>query len=535
MKAISLLFLLFVPCGILFLTGCKEAPEKDETTEQLPNIIYILADDLGYGDIHAFNPNGKIATPNIDALAKNGIKFTDAHTSSAVCTPTRYGILTGRYNWRSAIKSGVLTGKSKALIPKQRTTVASLLKRKGYQSAFIGKWHLGWDWAFKDSTDFGGEGWNYGDFENMDFEKPIKNGPNDLGFDYSYGHSGSLDMAPYIYIENGRPTAAVNRITEDTGKYTWWRKGPTASDFIHEEVTPNFFKKAISYIEEKATQAPPFFLYLALPSPHTPILPKKEWQGKSNTNPYGDFVVMIDAYVGEVVEVLAQKGLTENTIVIFTSDNGCSPEADFEVLKGKGHHPNANFRGHKADIYEGGHRVPFIVKWPKQITPNTVSEKTICTTDLMATLADIAKIDLRANEGEDSYSLLPIFKDPTTTDFKREATVHHSINGSFAIRKDQWKMIFCAGSGGWSHPKPDAEGIGELPIFQLYDLAIDPGEQANLYGKHPEVEHQLRQLMLQYIEDGRSTPGTKQENDPEKYGSKNWKQLSMLKDKLNKS
>ena len=259
MKAISLLFLLFVPCGILFLTGCKEAPEKDETTEQLPNIIYILADDLGYGDIHAFNPNGKIATPNIDALAKNGIKFTDAHTSSAVCTPTRYGILTGRYNWRSPIKSGVLTGKSKALIPKQRTTIASLLKRKGYQSAFIGKWHLGWDWAFKDSTDFGGEGWNYGDFENMDFEKPIKNGPNDLGFDYSYGHSGSLDMAPYIYIENGRPTAAVNRITEDTGKYTWWRKGPTASDFIHEEVTPNFFKKAISYIEEKATQAPPSF------------------------------------------------------------------------------------------------------------------------------------------------------------------------------------------------------------------------------------------------------------------------------------
>jgi arylsulfatase A-like enzyme len=535
MKAKSFLFLLFVPCGIFFSTGCYESPKKDKTTEQLPNIIYILADDLGYGDIHAFNPNGKIATPNIDALAKNGIKFMDAHTSSAVCTPTRYGILTGRYNWRSPMKSGVLTGKSKALIPKQRTTVASLLKRKGYKTAFIGKWHLGWDWAFKDSTDFGGEGWNFEDFKNMDFDKPISNGPNNLGFDYAYGHSGSLDMAPYIYIENGWPTAPVDRITEDTGKYTWWRKGPTASDFIHEEVTPNFFNKAMLFIEEKTTQDHPFFLYLALPSPHTPILPTKEWQGKSGLNPYGDFVVMIDDYVGGVVEMLAQKGLTENTIVVFTSDNGCSPEADFEVLRGKGHDPSANLRGYKADIFEGGHRVPFVVKWPKQIAANTISEETICTTDLMATLADIARIDLRDNEGEDSYSLLPIFQDPNTTDFKREATVHHSINGSFAIRKDQWKMIFCPDSGGWSDPKPNAEEISELPIFQLYDLMTDPEEQTNLYGKQSEVEHRLQQLMLQYIQEGRSTPGTKQNNDLEGYGSKDWKQLKLLKEKLNKT
>ncbi|MGB5436419.1 MAG: arylsulfatase [Maribacter sp.] len=535
MKTIPSLFLLLVSLGVFFLGGCKEAPKAVKTAEQLPNIIYILADDLGYGDIHAFNPNGKIATPNIDALATNGIKFTDAHTSSAVCTPTRYGILTGRYNWRSPIKSGVLTGKSKALIPKQRTTVASLVKRKGYTTAFIGKWHLGWDWAFKDSTDFGGEGWNFEDFDTMDFDQPITNGPNDLGFDYAYGHSGSLDMAPYIYIENGRPTAPVDRITVDTGKYTWWRKGPTASDFIHEEVTPNFFKKAISYIEEKAIQDHPFFLYLALPSPHTPIVPTKEWQGKSGLNPYGDFVVMMDDYVGELVEVLAQNELTENTIVIFTSDNGCSPQADFEILRGKGHDPSGNFRGHKADIFEGGHRVPFVVQWPKYIAANSISEETICTTDLMATLADIVKIDLGDNEGEDSYSMLPIFMDSNTTDFKREATVHHSINGSFAIRKDQWKMIFCLGSGGWSDPKPNAGGNADLPVFQLYDLAVDPGEQTNLYGNHPEVEHQLQQLMLRYIEDGRSTPGTKQENDPEGYGSKDWKQLEMLKEKINKT
>ena len=254
---------------LLFVTsltiGCVNLEKQSEKLVQAPNIVYILADDLGYGDIGAFNPDGKIATPNIDALAAAGIKFTDAHTSSAVCTPTRYGILTGRYNWRSPIKSGVLTGKSKALIPKSRTTVASLLKRKGYETAFIGKWHLGWDWVLKDSTNFGGEGWDASDFDNLDFTKPITNSPNDLGFDYAYGHSGSLDMAPYVYVENGIPTASVDSITEDTNKYTWWRKGPTAADFVHDDVTPNFFKKSMTFIQEKATTDNPFFLYLALP------------------------------------------------------------------------------------------------------------------------------------------------------------------------------------------------------------------------------------------------------------------------------
>ncbi|MBT8299752.1 MAG: sulfatase-like hydrolase/transferase, partial [Maribacter sp.] len=220
--------LILVTCAFV---GCGPSEGEADNRMKTPNIVFILADDLGYGDIGAYNPDGKIATPNIDKLAATGIKFMDAHTSSAVCTPTRYGILTGRYNWRSPIKSGVLTGKSKALLPKTRTTVASLLKRKGYETAFIGKWHLGWDWALKDSTSFGGEGWDAADFDNLDFTKPIANSPNDLGFDYAYGHSGSLDMAPYVYVENTMPTAGVDRMTEDTNKYTWWRKGPTASDF----------------------------------------------------------------------------------------------------------------------------------------------------------------------------------------------------------------------------------------------------------------------------------------------------------------
>ncbi|MBT8306559.1 MAG: arylsulfatase [Maribacter sp.] len=528
MKRVFLSFFL-----ILVFADCqnkqKENPPK---AINQPNIIYILADDLGYGDISAFNSEGKIKTPNIDNLALAGMKFTDAHTSSAVCTPTRYGILTGRYNWRSTIKSGVLTGKSKALIPKSRTTIASFLKHNGYETAFIGKWHLGWDWALKDSTINLGEGWNASDFDNIDFTRSIANTPNDLGFDFAYGHSGSLDMAPYVYVENGKATAKVDTITVDKGKYTWWREGPTAADFVHNDVTPNFFRRSMNYIDTKGTQDKPFFLYLALPSPHTPILPTKEWQGKSGLNPYADFVMMIDDYVGQLVDVLDQKGLTENTIVIFTSDNGCSPEADFKILGGFGHKPSAIYRGHKADIFEGGHRVPFVVKWPSRIQSGSITEQTICTTDLLATVADILDVDLMQNEGEDSFSMLPLFENMNTKEFKRKATVHHSINGSFALRKDNWKMIFCAGSGGWSDPKPNAEEITELPKFQLYNLSNDPAEKTNLFGQHPEIEKDLGELMLQYIENGRSTPGEQQKNDPENYGSNDWNQLNILKEKL---
>ncbi len=523
-RILSLLMSLLLGISI----SCKEETPKVEKEEKLPNIIYILADDLGYGDIGAFNPEGRIATPHIDSLAMEGMKFTDAHSPSSVCSPTRYGILTGRYSWRSELKSGVLTGKSPALIPEERSTVALLLKSKGYRTAFIGKWHLGWDWALKDSTDFGGEGWDAEDFDNLDFNAPVKNTPNDLGFDYAYGHSGSLDMAPYVYVENGRITAEVNSITEDTGKYTWWRKGPTASDFVHEDVTPNFFRKSIDYIADASAQDAPFFLYLALPSPHTPILPTKAWQGKSGINPYADFIMMIDDYVGQVVKAVEAQGITENTMIIFTSDNGCSPQADFEVLAEKGHHPSYIYRGHKADIYEGGHRIPFIVKWPGQVLAGSISEKTICQTDLMATCAEIVGAELSDDEAEDSFSILPLFSDPNAENYKRKATVHHSINGSFAIRKDNFKLIFCPGSGGWSDPKPDSEGINDLPKFQLYDLADDPGEKENLYLEYPEKAEALKKLMASYINDGRSTPGATQDNAVLNLKGEEWHQVETI-------
>ncbi|MDT0553063.1 sulfatase family protein [Urechidicola vernalis] len=510
----------------LLVLSCK----KESTSEKLPNIIYILTDDLGYGDISAFNPNGKIETPHIDNLAKAGMKFTDAHTSSAVCTPTRYGILTGRYNWRSQLKNGVLTGTSKALIPNSRTTIASLLKNKNYNTAYIGKWHLGWDWAKKDQDSTLGTGWNATDYKNIDFSKPITNGPKDLGFDYSFGHSGSLDMAPYVYVENGLPTSVPTKITVDKGKYTWWREGPTGDDFIHDDVTPNFFRKSISYIKDKAKDDNPFFLYLPLPSPHTPILPTVKWQGKSNLNPYADFVVMIDHYIGQLTSTLEELGIQENTLIVFTSDNGCSPQADFMILKEKGHNPSAIYRGHKADIYEGGHRVPFIVKWPLKVKPNTVSENTICTTDFFATVADIANINLEDSEGEDSYSMLKSMSIPSNNTEERTSTIHHSINGSFAIRKGDYKLILCPDSGGWSFPRPNnKKALEGLPKVQLYNLKNDPGEQYNIANDNEKMVSDLTADLNEIIENGRSTKGTKQLNDT----GNHWKELWWKEKTLN--
>jgi len=483
--------------ALFSFSGCNTESQKPK----LPNIIYVLADDLGYGDVSVFNNNGKIKTPNIDKLASEGIRFTDAHTSSAVSTPTRYSILTGRYNWRSHLKQGVLMGESKALIPTTRITVASMLQKQGYTTAYIGKWHLGWDWAMKDSS-------------TIDFSKPITNGPNDLGFDYAYGHCGSLDMAPYVYVENGMPTMIPTKYTQNKGQ-KMWRRGLTADDFVHEDVTPNFVRRAIKYIGEKANGDQPFFLYLALPSPHTPILPTKDFQGKSGLdNPYPDFVMMVDACVGQLLDQVKESGIEENTLIIFTSDNGCSPKADFKQLLSKGHNPSAIYRGTKADIFEGGHRVPLIAKWPPIIKKRLVSDETICTTDFMATCADIVGYKLLDNEGEDSYSLMPLFENKELQGSFREATVHHSINGNFAIRKGDWKLIMCGGSGGWSYPLPeDTAALDSLPKIQLYDIRNDPGETTNLQAKNTEKVIELKALLSKYIRDGRSTPGKIQVND----------------------
>lgn len=491
----------------IMVTGCN----GPESQQQPPNVIFILADDMGYGDVSAYNENSKINTKNLDKLAEEGMIFTDAHTSSAVCSPTRYGILTGRYNFRSPMKSGVLNGLSDGLIELERTTVASMLQQQGYHTGYIGKWHLGWNWAYKEGT----EGKEKHSFDDIDYSKPISHSPNDLGFDYAYGHIASLDMAPYVYVKDEYVTEPPDRITVDTGFQSFWRKGPTGADFVHEEVTPNFFEKAMEYIAERADKKQPFFLYLPLPSPHTPILPVGEWKGKSGLNPYGDFVLMIDDYVGQIAKLLDEKGIKDNTMLIFTCDNGCSPRANYEELGDKGHDPSYIFRGHKADIFEGGHRVPFIVRWPDVIPPGGVSDKTICMVDLMATLAEITGYQVADNEAEDSFSFLSSLKEDTEENIERAPVIHHSINGSFAIRKGDWKLLLCPGSGGWSYPTPrEAAKMDTLPPVQLYHLGNDPSETINLQSKYPDKVAELKDDLIRLYLEGRSSDGPMVDNDP---------------------
>ncbi len=508
MKSWANLVLLFFVSLLHF--SCSE-PESEK--ESKPNIIIVLADDLGYGDVGAFNPESMIKTPYIDQLAAEGMKFTDAHTTSAVCTPTRYALLTGRYNWRTKLKEGVLTGKSKALISPDRTTLGSMLQKQGYHTAMIGKWHLGMDWGLKEGETFEPGGWNPEDYDQLDFTKAIENAPGTRGFDYSLALPASLDIAPYVYIENNEITSVPTKTTIDEGEYSWWRKGPTSDDFIHEQCTPLFFEKSMQYITEQSKTDNPFFLYLPLPSPHTPILPTEEWQGKSGMLPYADFMMMIDDYMGKLNQTIKDLGIEENTIVIFTSDNGCSPAAGFEKMVEMGHFPSGPYRGHKADIYEGGHRVPTIIKWPEVISQGVVNSKTISQVDFLATLAEIVGYDPADNEGEDSFSFLSQLNPDTSDDVEREATVFHSVNGTFAIRKGDWKLITSKGSGGWSFPRPGDSAQEGLPEMQLYNLAIDPAETDNLYPDQKAKAEELKQLLIKYIKEGRSTQGAIQPND----------------------
>ncbi len=462
-----------------------------KSPREAPNIVYILADDMGYGDVSCLNKDGKIATPNMDRLAKEGMVFTDAHSGSAVCTPTRYGILTGRYCWRSRLKSGVLGGYSSALIEPNRETVASLLQRNGYNTACVGKWHLGLSNS------------------KTDYDKPLTPGPNDCGFDYFFGIPASLDMAPYCYVENDRPTMQPTDTVKASPSPAFWRGGPVSPDFKHEEVMDKLLEKTVAFIDKSTKDSPtkPFFVYMPLAAPHTPIVPTKQFLGKSGIGLYADFVMQTDWTIGQVIKALERNNLTENTLVIVTSDNGCSPQANFEALAEHGHHPSYIFRGYKADIYEGGHRIPFIARWPKKIKPSSTCDETICLTDLMATAADIVNDTLPQNAGEDSTSILPALLGKKLDKPLRQATVHHSINGSFSIRQGKWKLELCPGSGGWSKPRPNEAKKQGLPPVQLYDLSKDIGETKNLYAEHPEVVKHLTKLLDKYKNQGHSRPG----------------------------
>ncbi|MFG0252542.1 MAG: arylsulfatase, partial [Phycisphaerales bacterium JB038] len=410
-----------------------------------PNIVFIMADDLGIGDLGCYNADSRIPTPHLDALAADGMRFTDAHTSSAVCTPTRYGVLTGRYCWRSSLKRWVLGGESPALIEKDRLTVAGLLQQHSYTTGAVGKWHLGLDWTRY--TDAKGK-------ERIDYSKPITFGPRQLGFDYSYIFPASLDMAPYCWVEGDR--VVEEPIGRDVGsKRRWsggggfWRGGAISPSFRHDQVLPIIGEKACDFIERQADNGP-FFLYVPLTAPHTPWLPTEEFQGVTAVSWYGDFVAQVDAVMGEIVEAIDEAGVGRNTLIILTSDNGSHwPLAQIEFY---GHRANAHYRGQKADIHEAGHRVPYLVRWPGRVPAGTVCDETIGLHDLMATCAGVLGVALPDDAGEDSVNLLPAMLGKTRGAPLREAIVHHSGDGMFAIRQGDWKLILGRGSGGFTKP-----------------------------------------------------------------------------------
>ncbi len=521
---------------LLVLSGCKTQPRAQKSKENnRPNIVYILMDDLGYGDVDALNPLGKIKTPHLRQFATEGMTFTEAHSSSAVSTPSRYNILTGRYNWRSRLKSGVLGGFSKPLIEEDRLTVAQMLHNQGYQTTFIGTWHLGLDWARKPGApmqiDLGEDEMastnrNANAAFGIDFTQPLGRAPVTLGFDEFFGISASLDMPPYTYLENdhvmAQPTLNNGFLTGRNGKRT--RAGPQAPDFNAEDVLPTFTKRAVEYLEHAAAAktGKPFFLCLALPSPHTPISPSVEWLGKSGLNFYADYVTESDACVGEVLDALKRNGLAKDTLVAFTSENGCSPEADLPYLMAHGHDPSDGRRGCKGDIFDGGHRVPLIIRWPARVPRDSRNNDFICLGDFMATCADLLSIQLPENAAEDSISFLPplLGRGPG----QRDTLVESSSNGSFAIRQGQWKLAFCPDSGGWSYPRPGKDKTTRLPPFQLFDLAADPAEKTNVLADHPDVVQRLGHLMRDDIVNGRSTSGEPQENTP----VEEWPQITWL-------
>lgn len=494
--------LVFCTFPVLVRAGAAEANP--------PNIVYILADDLGYGDVGANNPKSKIPTPRLDRLAAQGMRFTDAHSPSSVCTPTRHGILTGQYAWRSRLKKGVTWSYGRVFMDPERETVAMLLKEHGYRTGVVGKWHLGLDWALKDgpehSLENAGTKLNaYGaimdmDPRHIDFSRPVTRGPRDFGFDYSFILPASLDIPPYCFLENHELVTAPSAWTEgndlDQGKaMAFWRPGKIAPDFDFYDVLPTITRKSIEFLETHAGNNEPFFLYLPLSAPHTPWLPTEAFVGTSGAGLYGDFVHMVDTQVGKVLDAIDRLGIEDDTLVIFTSDNGAFWRPS--MVARHDHRAAHVFRGMKGDIWEGGHRVPFIVRWPGHIEAGSTSAAVTTLTHLIATSADLIGLPNPNRRGEDSYSILPVLLGKAAEVPGQPGIVMHSSEAHFAYREGDWKYIEKRGSGGFTSPAffevTDGEATG-----QLYNLADDPSESVNLFFSHPRkvkaMNRKLEQL-----------------------------------------
>lgn len=471
-----------------------------------PNIVVILADDMGSGDVQALNPDSKIPTPNLNALAKSGMTFTDAHSPSAVCTPTRYGLLTGRYCWRSRMKKGVLNGYSPPLLEKDRLTFAQMAKTKGYNTAIVGKWHLGMEIPMLPSPPkdrFKGD-------PGVDFNGEITDSPNQRGFDYSFLVCASLDMAPYVYIRNGRFTQEPTIQQPAIPFPHFVRAGPRSADFVVEETLDTLVQEATGQVKELAARDEPFLLYMPLTGPHKPCQPAKRFQGETTLGEYGDFVHQVDASVGQVLKAIRDSGEEDNTIVFFTSDNGSYmyrytdgredhvEQSSVQGFRKERHQSNGPFRGTKADIWEAGHRVPFFVRWPGKVKPQTENGNTICLTDIYATLATIVQSPIGDSEAEDSFSLSKMLQGSTTP--RPAPVIHHSGSGMFAIRSGKWKLIAGNGSGGREAPKGAPFG----KPFQLFDISQDISEQRDVAAQNPEVVAELSAALEEIRSSGSS-------------------------------
>ena len=441
-----------------------------------PNIVFILVDDMGYGDARCYNSDSKIPTPSIDSLARDGMRFTDAHASGPLCHVSRYGLMTGRYPWRTEFN-----WRRKPVIKENQTTVASLLKTQGYRTAMVGKWHLGFE-----------------EKEEETYTGVLKGGPVDRGFESYFGIRASTDIPPYFYIRDNRAVQAPTEFIAANNTEGWtpiqgkfWRAGGISPDLKLADVLPRFTDEAIAVVDHhrKAGDDKPLFLYLAYPAPHTPWLPAKQFEGTSKAGLYGDFMAMVDTMIGRVLKKLDESNMRENTLVIFSSDNG--PVWYDEDVERFGHDSSGGLRGMKADAWEAGHRMPFVVRWPGKVKAGTTSDQTICFTDILATFAGISGADLTRDAGPDSFDISPVFLGKhTNQEAIRPPVVMEAGGGTMLIRDGNWKYINALGSGGFSKPKkikPEPGG----PKGQLYNLKSDPGETRNLYADMPEVVARL--------------------------------------------
>lgn len=467
--------------------------------QERPNFVFILADDMGYGDVHALNPSSKIPTPNLDRLAADGMTFTDAHTGSAVCTPTRYGLVTGRYSWRGRLKHGVLDGYGAPLIEDGRATIGSFLRAAGYATGIVGKWHLGLGFARTADGQF-------------DFAKPVSDGPHTRGFDFSYVIPASLDFPPYLYVRNGEITQFPS-IEQAAVKFpAFLRKGPRGPNLVMEDVLDDLAREAGGFISRQAKAEKPFLLYLPLTAPHKPVLPHRRFHGKTELGPYGDFVVQVDDTVGQVLASIEEAGVTDNTLVIYTSDNGSfmfrrnDPDSadhvsdeTIQAYRASHHTSNGEFRGTKADVWEGGHHVPFFARWPGVVKAGSRTDATICLTDFFATAAEVVGAALPDDAAEDSFSLLGLLKGGNWKE-PRAPVIHHSAAGMFAIRDGNWKLVAGNGSGGREQPK----GKPFARPYALFDLSSDLGETKNLVEQLPDVASRLEEQLTKLRESGRS-------------------------------